>query len=70
MKCFGVKTGQVYHRNQFHFLTESNVLEVNFTVKTQWKQDYFIAKSKETKEFSQIVTLDYWNYFTNHLLKT
>ena len=65
IKCFRFKIDQVYHRNQFHFTTESRVLKINFTSYAKSKFVYFLTDSKETKEFSKIVILRYYkDYLT------
>ena len=61
MKCFRIETDQLYHRDQFHFSTESQVLKVNFSDSPYTRKGYvhFMTRSKETSEFSKIISLDF-----------
>lgn len=65
MKCFSINIDQKYNRDQFHFATESRVLEVNFIKerKVNKKNIHFMTKSKETKEFSKVAQLCYWGTY-------
>ena len=62
-ECFRFKIDQVYHRNQFHFSTENQILNVNLTLFAKRKDAYFMTKNSETAEFSKVVYLDYSRFF-------
>lgn len=62
MKCFNIKTDQVYDRNQFYFSNERQVLRINFSYTPGDKKErivLFMTKSKETAEFSKIINLEH-----------
>ena len=66
LKCFNITINQEYHRRQFHFSIKTHVLKVNFT-DSFLKQNrshtlFFMTKTTETTEFSNIVNL-IWHYY-------
>ena len=71
MKCFRVEIDQEYDRDQFHFSKESCVLKVNFIRPSEESESrfvYFMTKSKEIREFSKIVHLEFKNFKTGKVL--
>ena len=60
MKCFKMKIDQEYDRDQFHFSTGSQVLNVNLIHKIHVKKKliHFMTESKGTAEFSKIFKLN------------
>ena len=65
LKCFNVTINQEYHRRQFHFSINTQVLKVNFTdrfLKQNKSQTvFFMTKTNETIEFSNVVSL-FWDH--------
>ena len=64
MKCFRVHINQSYHRNQFHFSGDTQVLKMDFNRTKGKRLVHFMTQSKETAEFSKTVNLRYsWNWW-------
>ena len=68
MKCFRVHIDQAYHRNQFHFSDDMQVLRVNFKKIKENQYVYFMTQSNKTAEFSKLsnVFLGKSGYQTSH----
>ena len=58
-KCFKIILEMEYHRDQFHFSFESNVLKIFFNQKFIDRISYFMTKPKDKIQFSKLIKLNF-----------
>ena len=66
-KCFKIILEMEYHRDQFHFFFESNVLEIFFNRKFI-NRVFFMTKPKNKIQFSKLIKLNF--KYTNRFVKS
>ena len=60
-KCFKIILVMVYHKDQFHFSFNSNVLKIFFYKKFINRIPYFMTKPKDKIQFSKLLKLNFKN---------